>query len=285
MGNDKREVNFDETLPPAEEAEEKEVEEGTDAQSDSSPDDNTTDESDSDEESEEQSEESEEPEEVETEPEPKIEPRPVEGETPVERARRLEIQRLKGLLRQERGKKLFGDEKIQQSEIPLSQEEQDFLGQYDQEQLQGLEKLVDVIGKKKGWAKKQELQTTTYQSQAQDILDDWMEAHLEYSPENDKDNVLWNQFQNILSTFYRKPDNPKIYKQIFDKVHADVFGIKTEAVNNKQINAQKEKIKVASHSGASAGTPKSHRKEASTVDPALANKLIGFSDEEKKEIL
>ena len=214
---------------------------------------------------------------------PEKEPKPVEGETPREKALRLEVQRIKKALRTERSSKLFSDEKPSPNISALSTEEQDLLKQYDPKEVDTFEKIIDVIAKKKGWARESDLRQNTYQSQGLEELDKWLENHTEYLPENDKDNILWSRFQQEFSQ-YKLPNKTKDLTKIFDKVHREVFGI-SEGTDNKQINAQKEKIKVASHGGTAPGSPKSNKRESSSVDPSLSDKLIGFTEEEKKEIL
>jgi len=282
---EKREVNFEETVtPPVEETEDaEELKKEKDTQPESSPSKNQTGETE-DESKEEAEESAESKEESEEEPEAVPEPKPVEGESSREKALRLEVQRIRGVLRKERGEKLFSDQKVQ-SPYSLTPEEEEVLKQYNPDEVQNLEKIIDVIGKKKGWVKKDEFQTSNFQQQSQDILDDWIESsHPEYLPENDKDNILWSSFKESLS-MYKIPMNPRGLKKLFDKVHSDVFGIKSGTASSNKINAQKEKIKVASHSGASPSSPKTNRREAPSIDPSLGQHLKGFSEEEKKEIL
>lgn len=210
------------------------------------------------------------------------EPKPVEGETPREKALRLETQRLRGLLKTERGNKMFGNEKVE-SQVQLAKEDEEILKQYDQTEVENLEKLVDVIAKKKGWVRKDEVQTNSYQQQASDVLDGFLESHPEYLPENDKDNLLWNRFQQEFS-LYKRPTNPRDLKRVFDKVHAEVFGF-SKGADATKINAAKEKVKVASHGGKAPGGPKTQQTAKPAVDASLGEHLKGFTDEEKKEIL
>ena len=277
---EKREVNFEETISLPEEGEEQELEEKETPPESSQ---ETIQEG-----SEEVEAESEETEETEEEKEPEVaptvpekEPKLVEGETPRERAMRLEMARVKKLLREERSNKMFGDEKPSEKQNLLGEEDQGILNQYDPDEVNNFEKIMDVIAKKKGWVRKEEFQTNTYQTQASDTLDGFLENHPEYLPENDKDNLLWGRFQQEFS-LYKRPNNPRDLKKIFEKVHSEVFGI-TPGANIKLINAQKEKVKVASHSGAAPRGPKITH-QGSTLDPALADHLKGFSNEEKKEI-
>lgn len=281
MADEKREVNFSEEINLSNESteeietnEEIETSENEkETQEDSSPQENQ-------EESEESSEEESKEQEIESSDVPK-EPKPVEGETPRERALRLETQRLRKDLREERNRKVFEGHKPEVKDN-LSDEDRETLSQYDEKELSQFEKVIDVVAKKKGWVKKDEFQASTYQQQASDILDGWLEDHREYLPENDKDNLLWGKFQEEFS-MYRKPDNPKDLKKIFNKVHRDVFGI-SDGINSNKINAQKEKLKIASHSGTNQKSHTIHRQQ-STIDPSLKEYLKGFSEEEQNEIL
>ena len=281
MAEEKREVNFSEVVKidePIEEGKEIETsEEEKETQEESSPQKNQE-ESEELEESDVESEESEETDETSDVPK---EPKPVEGETPREKALRLETQRLRRDLRDTRNQKIF-ENYSPEAKAELSKEEQEFLSQYDKTELGQFEKIIDVIAKQKGWAKNADIQKQSYQQQASDVLDGWLDNHKEYLPENDKDNTLWNQFQRELS-LYRKPENPRDLRRIFDKVHREVFGV-SEGTNNSKINAQKEKVKLASHSGANRKSQIVQRENSST-DPALREHLKGFSEEEKDEII
>ena len=271
---DEREVNFSEIVkidvPDSEPIDDANSEMEKETPEDSSP---------QEEPAEESIEEPEKVEEIETSETPR-EPKAVEGETNRERALRLEATRLKRELRAERTRKTF-EGYTPEMKSELSSDEQAVLGQYDQQELTQFERVVDVIAKKKGWVNKVDFQTQTYQQQAADTLDNWLENHKEYLPENDKDNILWGNFQRELS-IYKKPENPRDLKRIFDKVHREVFGI-SEGVNDSKINAQREKVKIASHSGAN---QKSQiRPQQSYIDSSLKEHLKGFTEEEKNEIL
>lgn len=287
MADEKREVNFSEEVK-LNEAPEKEIQEDETSEDEKE----TQEESSTQENQEDETDELEDGSEDEPEDEPEDEsgessdssqktPKPVEGETPRETALRLETQRLRKDLRETRNQKIFEGYKPEVKD-DLSEEEKATLSQYDEKELTQFEKVIDVVAKKKGWVKKGDFQATTYQQQASDALDGWLENHKEYLPENDKDNLLWNQFQHEFS-LYRKPDNPRDLKRIFDKVHREVFGI-SEGTSNSKINAQKEKIKVASHQGAN---QKSQivRQQQFTIDPSLKEHLKGFTEEEKDEII
>ncbi len=203
-------------------------------------------------------------------------PKPVEGETPRERALRLEVQRLKKDRRKDRASEL-----IDETPKPIEKVEEDLkddaLAKYDQTELKNLEEVVDVIAKKKGWMRKEDQQASQYQEKAADILDDWIEDHEEYSPENDPDDVLWDRFKAEFNQ-YKKPENPKDLKRIFNRVHKEVFGIEKSG-DSSVINAQKEKLK--SHSG----TTQTVRKQSpSSIDSTHRNMLKGFDDKELDEL-
>lgn len=206
------------------------------------------------------------------EPEVKHEPKPVDGETPRERALRLEATRLKGLLRDQRKDELFVK---QPTDISKKDEE---LAGYDPEQIKNFEK----IAKQLGFAKKDEILSQTSQERLNDTFNEFMEAHPEYAPENDKDGVLWNQYKTEFQ-LYNPPKDLKVLKKILNKVHNDVYGIQP-AKNLNKINASQEKIKVASHTGASAG--KETRRTSSKPSSGLRTDMMkGFDQKEIEELL
>lgn len=200
--------------------------------------------------------------EVEETPE-KVGPKPVEGETPRERALRLEATRLKGLLRQQRSEELFVKK-------PTAPEED--LSEYDPEEL----KRFETLATKMGFAKKNEI----VQEKNNSEFEIFIEAHPEYSPENDKDGTLWNRFKSEFN-LYIPPKDPKTLKMLLNRVHNEIYGVQP-AKNLSKINASQEKIKVASHTGASAG--KETRPRTQENSGLRTDALKGFSEEEKKEL-
>lgn len=203
--------------------------------------------------------------------EPKKEPKPVEGETPRERAMRLEMTKVKGLLRKQRQDELF----VQKPLTPSAQDDE--LEGYDPEELRKFE----LVARKMGFAKKDEIINQTTQERNSSEFETFMEAHPEYSPENDKDGTLWNQFKEEFS-LYAPPKDPKTLRKVLTKVHNELFGVQP-AANLSKVNAAREKIKVASHTGASAGkTASKARPEAPSG--LRMDALRGFSDAERKEL-
>ena len=191
-----------------------------------------------------------------------IEPKPVEGESPRERALRLEATRLKGLLRQQRTEELFVKKAVSPEED---------LSEYDPEEL----KRFEVLATKMGFAKKNEIVQEKNNSEFETFID----AHPEYSPENDRDGTLWNRFKSEFN-LYIPPKDPKTLKMLLNRVHNEIYGVQP-AKNLNKIIASQEKIKVASHTGASAG--KETRPRTQEYSGLRTDALKGFSEEEKRE--
>lgn len=212
----------------------------------------------------------EEPEEQEAEA-PKSQPKPVEGETPREKGLRLEIERVKGLLRTQRQNELFV------KPIKAVQAANEELAGYDPEELARFEKLAKGMG----FAKKDEILQQSAQEKNNTEFELFMEAHPEYAPENDHDGVLWNQFKSEFS-LYNPPQDPKTLRKVLNKIHNEIHGVKP-ATSIKNINASREKIKVASHTGASAGKVTRDRPQAPSG--LRTDALKGFDDDELKELL
>jgi len=196
----------------------------------------------------------------------KDEPKPVEGETPRERALRLETTRLKALLRKERQDELFVSKKSKKDDSD------DELSGYDPDEL----KRFEQIATKMGFAKKDEIASDKNNSE----FDSFLEAHPEYLPENDSDGVLWDQFKSEFN-LYVAPSDPKSLKKVLNKVHKEIFGTQPQKNLNK-INASREKIKVASHTGASA--EKTPKVKKSVNHDLRIDAMKGFTDEEKEEL-
>lgn len=203
-------------------------------------------------------------------------PKGVPGESPVEYARRQEIQRLKAELRSVRTQRFIEDNKPNGTESVLSDDEQGILGKYDPEELRNLDEVIDVLAKKKGFVRQQEFQQSTYQKEAQETIDSFIESHPELDPENDKDNALWNHFSEEF-LIYRQPKTIKELKRVLNKTYVDVFGVQPES-NLGKVRAQQQKIRSASHGGASTPTVRS-KTEAPQLDSSLRGQMKGFDDE------
>lgn len=201
---------------------------------------------------------------------PEAEPKPVAGETPRERALRLEATRLKGLLRDQRRDELF----VQKPTTPELHEDTELEG-YEPEQV----KQFETLAKKLGFVKKDEIISQTSQERNNSEFETFMEAHPEYAPENDKDGALWSQFKSEFS-LYNPPKDPKTLRKILQKVHSEIHGVQP-AANLTKVNAAREKIKVASHTGASVG--KAPRARTQAPSGLRTDAMKGFSDDELEE--
>lgn len=204
-------------------------------------------------------------------------PAPVEGETPREKALRLEIQRLRGINRKEDVKKLTEDA----APAPLQEDQYKSLRDrgYTDEQIKDMETVIDVIASSKGYVRADRSYATT----VQDTVDLFTEAHPEYLPANDTDDLRWNRFQSLLKdgTYNLSGKSPKQLTAIFEKVDADVrkeFGEVVVKTNPKQVAAQQHKVTVASHSGGTKAAPAAPAKRDHTQAGGV--KLVGFSPED-----
>ncbi len=213
-------------------------------------------------------------------------PKPVEGETPREKALRQETTRVKRLLRQERGKKMFKDTPVSEEPGELTDEEQAVIDSFDPEAVANMEKLISIQAKKMGFVKKDEFTKEQTVSQLQDSLDTWLDSHPELDEKNDPDGILWKQVQTEYSR-YVPPKNAKDLVKILDRAHKEIFGVTTDQQPLKKVDAQKQKIKVASHgASSSSGSPKKSEVEVDEETKGLvaSGALKGFSDEDLKEM-
>lgn len=200
-------------------------------------------------------------------------PKPVEGETPREKALRLKVQELRERIRNK-------DEVIKTTPPPISNEEYDALKEiYTEEELEKVEKLFEVIGKKKGYVKAEEI----YARDGNQVLEDFLDDHPEYKPENDVEDVRWNKFKQILTNDYnRSGKQPKELARIFKKVHRDVqeeFGESPKVISHSKRKAQVQKVRSVSHAG---GAKKEEVKKESKAptDPGVRKMFKDFDDDD-----
>jgi len=204
----------------------------------------------------------------------------VEGETPREKALRLELTRQRLRNRQMRVKGLFGEE-APEPKKEVDPKNKDVLKKYDPSEIENLKEVLEVMADDLGFIKKSEYAKESYQKDAHRELNSFLEKHPEYLPENDTDNTLWNAFQGEFN-LYNRPQEPRDYQKIFNKIHHSLFGIKSEA-DYKRVDAQRQKAKVVSHSSSSPNKTKA--KDTGTgLDPSLKNYMKGFDDKDLDEM-
>ena len=196
------------------------------------------------------------------------EPKLAEGESLREYALRKELENTRKQLRKEKQEELF-----QKANNPKNDD--DFLAENDPDEVKKLEKIISKLG----YAKKQEIQSQTYEEKANDQLSEFLDKHQEYLPENDKDGALWNEFRREFG-LYKQPDNPKEYKKIFERIHSNLKG--SSSIDIKRVNASREKLKVASHTGATMQGRPIQKQQVSTG--LRTDMLKGFGEDEIKEI-
>ena len=204
-------------------------------------------------------------------------PKPVEGETPRERALRLEVQRLKG---QRREAKLAEEKKPEVDRMKELEED------YTPEELTKMERAIDVLATKAGYTK----QSVVQQNAANDTLQDFLDENTEYAPQNDVEDVHWNAFQRILASDYNiKNKSARQLKTIFNKVHRDVneeLGIVEDKPvrNQKKIDAANQKIQSVSHAGGTKTKPtESSGDHLKNMESANRKMFKGFSEDDFKE--
>lgn len=220
------------------------------------------------------------------EPEPSIvesttPPKEVEGETPRERGLRLEVEKLRKANRQSKKESFFSDdeEPVKPVSEPEPQDDK-LLSKYDKTELENFRELLQSEAGKMGFVKKGDFEKSSFKSQADDILDDFLVEHKEYSADNDPQNTLWDKFREEFGV-YKKPSNSRKFKKLLDRVHKDVIGSQG-GLNSAEVAAQQSKIKQASHGGT---TIAKKTKPDSEVNSALRiDMLKGFSQEDIDEL-
>ena len=201
------------------------------------------------------------------------------GETPREYALRLEIYNLKQERRKEKIKGFTEPQVINQ---PIeAKKENEVLKKYKPEDVQSLREVLPILAQEMGYVSRDELQKTSYESEAQIQIDKFIEAHPEYSIDKDPDSTLWERLKSEYQTLYKPPKDPKDFKKIFERIHQDMFGIKVSGPLPK-VNAAREKIKVASHSSNPAKGIQRQRPVSNTE--LRLDALKGFSEEDIADI-
>lgn len=220
------------------------------------------------------------------------------NETPVEYARRLEIENLRRELREARGEKIFGKKPAAKGASVMEDPEvKKTLKKYDPKQVANLEELVDIIAKKKGLVTKEELVAEQYNEVANQELSSFLESE----PDYESNPELWQRFQDEIA-LYKSPEDPKKWAKIFTRIHEEfveeglvtqkkkaVKDIESEEDPAKELRkakAKNTKVKVVSHSTKTSGgdTPTTKTKSKSSLDSSIRSELKGFSAEDLEDL-
>lgn len=212
------------------------------------------------------------------------EPAPVEGETPREKALRKELQRLRETVRKNNVKETFATQE-ENPEVNKHTYESLKTKGYTDQQIADMEVAIDLIASKKGFVKTDPVQSV------QVVVDSFVEEYPEYKPSNDKDDVRWNKFTEILNggTYNLKGKTADQLKKIFSKVNDDVIeelGPAKVSNNQNQKSAQIHKVQVSSAGagGNKSTVQKSEKKiKIDYKQPVSGIKLIGFDDDDFTE--
>jgi hypothetical protein len=208
----------------------------------------------------------------------------IQGETPKEYALRLEVHRLRTDRRKERSAELIGKPNGAASKRELSPEKKALIEKYKPEELAALREVIPVLAEEMGLVSEDQMNIKAVVEKSNEVFESFMEAHPEYSEENDPEGTLWAALKEEYG-LYAKPNDPKQLRKILDRAHKEVFGIQpAEAL--KTVKTAQEKVKVASHGGNSKPQV-AERKNGTTriaSTGARQDMLKGFSEAEIAEM-
>lgn len=205
----------------------------------------------------------------------------VPGETPRERALRIEVTRLKREKRTEQGQEILqSNETTKKGESKVDKK---VLEKYKPEELASLREVLPALAEELGFVRKDELSADSYAEKAQSEIDSFIEAHPEYSPEKDKDGLLWERLRSEYTQLYKAPANPKDFRKIFERIHKDIMGIQVTGSLPK-VKAAQEKVKVASHAGPSAANQTQRNGVQRSTTNLRTDALKGFSEDDIADI-
>lgn len=214
-------------------------------------------------------------------------PKKLEGETDKEYALRLEVGRLRGVIRGNRATEITADV-IPPGQVPqreLTPEEKAVMDQYeknprDKAAIDALTKVFPILAKRLGFVRAEDITQDEQKREAQTTLNTFVEKHPEYLPENDPDGIFWGRFTELYK-MYRPPSNARDMGKLLDRVHNEVFGVQAPG-NLPGVAAAQRKVEVASHAGAPASAaPARPAQRASAAPPGVRlDMLKGFTQEE-----
>ena len=209
-----------------------------------------------------------------------IEPNPVAGETERERGLRKEVERLRGEVRQAKTNQMTTGLKPAQTQV--SDRMAKLQEKYTPEEIANMQEAIDVLAEANGYVRKDQ----TYQETVNTELTTFTSEFPEYLPQNDKDDVRWNKFQEIAGSgmYNLHGRTTKELRSIFEKIHSDVakeLGEAPVVSNQRRTNAQQQKVRSVSHAtgGTRQAAPTTVPKKPA-IDPSTRNIFKGFDDED-----
>jgi len=200
-------------------------------------------------------------------PEEKVEIKDVSGETPREKALRLEVTKLRNQLR----------EKTTITPAEKTDLDANLIKKgYDPNEIKKVKELLTDLGV----VTKDEVQ----KSEKNKAIASFVAKHPEYAPQNDRDDVLWKA---VLTEFHggfynNTSDDPVVVTKILEDIHAKLSDTKSKPVNQSAIAAQQAKIKSAGVGGSGVQPPSSNKSK--NIDPVVRQFLKGFTEDELAEI-
>lgn len=206
----------------------------------------------------------------------------ITGETPRERALRLELVKERAKNAANLGKDIIKPNAAEKRRI--STQSSEVLKKYKPEEIASLREVLPALAEELGFVKKDELQATTYEEKANAEIQSFIKDHPEYAPENDPEGVLWTQLKDEYQSYYKPPANPSDYRKIFERIHKDLMGIDTTGKKLPTVQAAKEKINVASHRGPAASATARNNGVRPNTGGLRTDALKGFSAEEIADI-
>lgn len=206
----------------------------------------------------------------------------VPGETPRERALRMELVKERKKNATNLGKDIIQPAPVEKKQISTKSSE--ILKKYKPEEIESLREVLPALAEELGFVKKDELQATTYEEKANVEIQSFIKDHPEYASENDPEGVLWTQLKDEYQAYYKPPQNPSDYRKIFERIHKDLMGINTTGKKLPTVQAAKEKINVASHRGPAASATSRNNGVRPATGGLRTDALKGFSAEEIADI-
>lgn len=199
-----------------------------------------------------------------------------------------EVKRVDALrLEEERIRKQISELRAEKRQIkeakraePLIVDKPDDLSDIADSDVAVIEKVLRV----KGYVRRDDIQTMTYQEKIDGYKNQWLAKHPEYLPENDPEDKNWDSLNSTVSAYFKAPSNPSEISKVLDLAHTMIKPAGSLPVKNvASTDAAKEKLQSSSKGSGGSGS-KSSSINSNKFDPSLSKHMQGFSDDELKEM-
>ncbi len=143
---------------------------------------------------------------------------------------------------------------------------------------------IEKVVRARGYIKKDELPNQDAKILQDLAVNQFLDKHPEYKPENDPDNIRWDALKTQLATFYRMPEDMGMMVSVMEKAHKD---ISPNSAGGEKTEVKRERLKTAGLGSGSSKAPSSDHSSGDILTDSQVEELRrgGFTEKEIKKMM